>query len=66
MFNYFWGNSFYACALSKDMVVEQNNWGGGGNTFKQTEVGSLVRVIEIRKAEEEQNKSVRCFFQPSP
>jgi hypothetical protein len=52
MFNYFWRNSFYACALSKDMVVEQNN--GGGNVFEQTEVGSIVRVIEIRKAEEEQ------------
>jgi hypothetical protein len=32
--------------------------------FEQTEVGSLVRVIEIRKPEEEQNKSVILFLQP--
>ena len=61
MFNYFWRNSLYTCALSKNMVVEQNNW-GGGYVFEQTEVGSLVPVIKIRKAEEEQNKSVRCFL----
>jgi hypothetical protein len=64
MFNCFWRNSLYTRALSKNMVLEQNIGGGegGGNTFlNKLKVGSLVRVIEIRKAEEEQNKSVSCF-----
>jgi len=48
-------------ALSKNMVLEQNN-GGGGYVSGQTEAGSRVRVTEIRKTEEEQHISVSCFY----
>jgi len=60
MFNYFWRNNLYTYALSKNMVLEQNN-GEGEYIFGQIEVGSLFRIIEIRKAKEEQNKVLVIF-----